>query len=71
MRLSDGMFHVCRPATNGHSFTLRGSADLVNWTVLCTNTVTDGAVHYVDPDAPNFNTRFYQVTPELFHAPEE
>jgi hypothetical protein len=63
MRLPDGLFHLCRPGTNGHNFTLRASTDLMNWTVLCTNTVTEGAVHFVDPDAPPFNARFYEVVP--------
>jgi hypothetical protein len=64
MRLPDGLFHVCRPATNGHNFTLRASTDLSNWTVLCTNTVTEGAIHFVDPDANTLNKRFYHVAPE-------
>jgi hypothetical protein len=64
-KLPDGLFHLCSPATNGHHFTVRSSTDLVNWTVLCTNMVTDGAVHFVDPDAPELETRFYRVVPEL------
>ena len=69
-RLPDGLFHLCRPATNGHHFIVRASTDLVNWTVLSTNVVTDGAAHYVDPDAPPLNTRFYQVLPAPSWAPE-
>jgi hypothetical protein len=69
--LPDGMFHFCAPGTNGHSFTLRASADLVHWSVLCTNTVSDGAIHYVDPDAATFQTRFYQALPEPSYAPQE
>jgi hypothetical protein len=71
MKLPDGLFHVCHPATNGHNFRLRASPDLSNWTVLCTNTVTEGAVHFVDPDARNFNTRFYQVVPEPSYTPAD
>jgi len=70
-RLPDGMFHLCRPGTNGYSFTVRSSLDLTSWTVLCTNAVTDGAVHYVDPDAANFNTRFYRVVAEPAYPPGE
>ena len=70
-RLPDGIFHLCRPATNGYSFTVRCSLDLTNWTVLCTNAVTDGAVHFLDSDAANFNTRFYQVLPEPGYSLEE
>ena len=71
MRLPDGIFHVCHPGTNGHSFTLRASADLLNWTVLCTNTVTEGAVHFLDPDAANLNARFYKVVPEPSYNPQD
>jgi len=71
MRLPDGMFHVCRAGTNGYSFCLLASPDLANWSVLCTNTITDGAIHYVDPDAVNFNTRFYRMLPEPSYSPQE
>jgi hypothetical protein len=71
MRLPDGLFHVCGPATNGHSFRVQASADLMNWTVLCTNTVTDGAFHFVDPDAANLNARFYHLAPVPSEAPQE
>ena len=71
VRLPDGMFHLCRPGTNGYSFTVRSSLDLTSWTVLCTNAVTDGAVHYIDPDAANFNTRFYRVVAEPAYPPGE
>ena len=63
-RLPDGLFHLCSPGTNGHHFTVRASTDLANWEVICSNTVTDGAVHFVDPDATDVETRFYRVDPE-------
>lgn len=69
-RLSDGTFHLCRPGTNGHPYTIRCSTDLVNWIVLCTNSVTDGAVHYVDPDAGNSPMRFYKVLSEPAYSSE-
>jgi len=62
-RLSDGLFHLCVPGTNGYTFCIRTSTDLVNWTAVCTNVVTDGAVHFIDPDAGDFDKRFYQVAP--------
>ena len=61
-RLPDGLFHVCHPGTNGYVFVLEASRDLANWDVLCTNVVTDGAVHFVDPDALDFGSRFYRVS---------
>jgi hypothetical protein len=32
--------------------------------------VNDGAIHYVDPDAPEWAHRFYRVAPEA-QAPTE
>ena len=40
------------------------SAHLTNWMPLCTNVVTDGAIHFVDPDAAGHLQRFYRVVPE-------
>ena len=33
--------------------------------------VTDGAVHFIDPDAPSFPNRLYRVLPEPALPPEE
>ena len=64
MRLPDHSFHFCHPGTNNFGFRLEASVDLRNWIPLCTNVVTDGAIHYVDPDAPAFPARFLRVVPE-------
>ena len=64
MTLSDGLFHLCEPGTNGFGFCLQASADLFNWTILCTNRVADGALHFVDPDAAGQGIRFYRALPE-------
>jgi hypothetical protein len=63
-RLSDGVFHLCLPRTNGHCFSVHGSIDLSTWDGICTNVVVDGAIHYVDPDAAELPHRFYRVAPE-------
>jgi outer membrane protein assembly factor BamB len=62
--LPDHQFHFCQPASNGFSFRVEASTDLRNWVPLCTNVVTDGALHFVDPDAPPSHVRFYRVEPE-------
>src|SRR5438477_119156 len=41
-KLSDGLFHLCVPGTNGYAFCVRASSDLGHWTSLCTNVVTEG-----------------------------
>jgi hypothetical protein len=65
IRLPDHLFHLCAPGTNGHCFRVEVSTNLVHWLPVCTNIVTDGAVHFVDPDAPPHPRRFYQALPEL------
>jgi len=69
--LPGGLFHLCRPATNGYNYSVQASADLVSWTALCTNIVKDGAVHYVDPGASDSTARFYRIVPEPLRGPEE
>ncbi len=68
--LPDRRFHLCRPATNGFSFRIEASTDLSNWIPVCTNVVTDGALHFVDPDAPPSPMRFYRAWPEPALTPD-
>ena len=64
LRTADGLFHLCLPGENGFGFRLECSTDLTHWLPLCTNVVTDGAIHFVDPDADGHAHRFYRVVPE-------
>ncbi len=63
-RLTDRCFHLVQPGNNGDWFRIEYSTNLIDWMVLCSNTVTDGAVHFVDPDADESSQRFYRVVPE-------
>ena len=63
-RLPDRCFHLTQPGSNGDWFRVECSTNLVDWTVLCTNSVTDGAIHFVDPDADTATQRFYRAEPE-------
>ncbi|HMJ64473.1 MAG TPA: Ig-like domain-containing protein, partial [Candidatus Binatia bacterium] len=65
MRLPGGLFHVCFPGTNGSPYRIEASSDLIDWTELCTGTVTDGAVHFVDPDVDALPYRFYVPHPAI------
>jgi len=69
--LSDGEFHLCQPATNGFCFRIEASTDLLHWGPICTNVVTDGALHFVDPDSPLLDTRFYRAQPEPSLPPDD
>ena len=46
---------------SGQTIVVDGSADLVNWTPLCTNTVGSSAVYFCDPGWTNFGWRFYRA----------
>jgi hypothetical protein len=63
-RLPDRCFHLTQPASNGTWFRIECSTDFVHWTSLGTNSVTDGAVHFVDPDADAESQRFYRAVAE-------
>jgi hypothetical protein len=63
-RFPDGLFHVVRPGADGWCYRVEVSTNLVDWTVVCTNSISDGAVRFVDPDAPAFGNRFYRMIPQ-------
>lgn len=69
-KLADGLFHLCRPGTNGWPYRLECSTDMTNWITLYTNRVVDGAIHFVEPDTATSPKRFYRILPELT-APAE
>jgi len=61
--LSGGLFHICFPGSNGSPYRVEASSDLTDWTEICTSTVTDGAIHFVDPDVDALPYRFYRAAP--------
>jgi hypothetical protein len=61
--LPDHCFRFSQPWTNGLSFCLQVSTNLVNWTSICTNTVTKGSAQFVDPEAGDFDHRYYRAVP--------
>ena len=71
VRLADGSFHLCVERPNGFAFRLETSEDLSVWVLVCTNVVTDGALHFVDPEAPLHSRRFYRIVPQSNYVPEE
>ena len=62
--LRDGLFHLHLPGIDGFHFRVEASDDVANWAAICTNVVTEGAIHFVDPDASEHSRRFYRVLPE-------
>lgn len=68
--LSDGLFHAGFPGTNGFCYRLEISGDLANWRTVFTNVVTDGAIHFIDPETREFEHRFYRAVSEP-NAPAE
>jgi hypothetical protein len=63
VRLPDGLFNVCIPVPFNDCFRVESTRDFKEWTPLCTVPVTEGAAHYVDPDASDSPHRFYRLVP--------
>jgi hypothetical protein len=62
--LSGRLVHVIVPAPGPGAFRLEASANLVDWVVVQPNAaVENGAVNFVDPEAPSQPCRFYRVVP--------
>ena len=68
--LPDRCFHVMRPGANGTCWRLESSTDMVHWIPICTSQVTDGAIHFVDPDAEDAPKSFYRAVPAASPPPE-
>lgn len=68
--VSGGSFHLGAAGPNGAWFHVEYSMDLLNWTPICTNQVVNGSIDFIDPDAPNNQSRFYQAVPEPNPPPD-
>jgi len=68
--LEDRCFHLALPALNGTWVRIESSDDAMHWVTLCTMKVTDGAIHFVDPDGDEQSQRFYRAVPES-NPPEQ
>jgi hypothetical protein len=68
-RLRDGLIHVSRNAPDGEIVDVQFTDRLGGaWESLGTITVQDGAVHFVDPDAPSQPFRCYRFVPVTANA---
>ncbi len=59
--LADRCFLLGADALDGAWFRIERSADLRNWSAICTNQAIQGAIHFVDPDAGGAATGFYRA----------
>ena len=57
-------FNLASAGPDGAWFHVEYSADLINWTPICTNQVVNGSMDFVDPDAAANPARFYRTVPE-------
>ena len=57
----DGQTLLRLNGQNGSKFAIEASTNLVNWTALKTNLVTDGSFDHVDTGAPAFTRRLYRA----------
>jgi hypothetical protein len=63
--LSDRSFHLRAEGPEGGCYRIEVSTNLRDWEPVCTTTVLDGALHFVDPDAGQNAMRFYRMLPDL------
>jgi hypothetical protein len=61
--LPDGIIHICVDANIGDIFRVEATEDLNEWMPIQTLTVTDDALHYVDPEAEDHPARIYRFVP--------
>ena len=66
----DHTFHFVHPGTNGTWVRIECSTNMIHWTAICTQQVSDGAVHFVDPDGDGRPNGFYRVVPCLPPPPD-
>ena len=59
----DSSIHVSLPASNGLNYCLQYSTNFVTWTTICTNTVTKGSAHFVDPSGFIAPGAAYRIIP--------
>jgi hypothetical protein len=65
LRQSNGSFLLQAAGSPGQNFDFQASTDLQAWQDLGTNTAdTNGAVQFLDTNAPLFNHRFYLANPQ-------
>ncbi len=69
-RLRDHSFHLRMMGTNGFCYRVEVTTNWVNWTPVCTNVVTEGAIHFADPSARARDYQFYRVRPEAQPPPD-
>ncbi|MEO7300794.1 MAG: Calx-beta domain-containing protein [Verrucomicrobiota bacterium] len=60
-RLGNGLFQFTISGAAGQGFILEGSTNLSQWLPLSTNTLTNGAAIYSDPQSSNFVNRLYRA----------
>ncbi|MEJ0091441.1 MAG: Calx-beta domain-containing protein [Limisphaerales bacterium] len=62
--ISNGVFHFTLNGPVGTNYMIEASSNLVNWTILSTNTIpANGAVNITNPVQPNLLRRFYRAQP--------
>jgi hypothetical protein len=61
--LPDRTFLCRHDGVDGQCYRLEISSNLVDWEALEPNIVVDGAIHFLDCEAPDVKARFYRVRP--------
>ena len=62
--LPDRCFRINSAGPDGAWVRIECTADLRNWSPVCTNQVVNGVIDFVDPEAQNSELRFYRSVPD-------
>jgi hypothetical protein len=68
--LPDGSFHLSLTGPDGAWFRVDSTANLLNWTPVCTNQVIGGSIDFADPDAAGGGERMYRAVPVAGPPPD-
>jgi uncharacterized repeat protein (TIGR03806 family) len=58
---TNNLFELGFAGVTGSNYVLEASTNLINWTPISTNNATTNFFNLLDPDATNFQERFYRV----------
>ena len=58
---TNNLFELGFAGVTGSNYVLQASTNLINWTPISTNNATTNFFNLLDPDATNFQERFYRV----------
>jgi len=70
-RLLGGGWHLCFAAESGYNFRVEATSDFLQWETVFEAPAADGALHFIEEEAPARSHRFYRLAPEPMEDVED